>query len=84
MSCLCTGFRVRAKTARAEAARRHGTHITCRAVRTKKAARENPTLWCKTTPKTSFEKTKGSSMNYLTLGREGVDFRIFRTSRCFV
>ena len=37
MSFLCTGFTVRAK-----AARRHGTYITCRAVPTKKAARENP------------------------------------------
>ena len=48
MSFLCTGFTVRAKAARAEAARRHGTYITCRAgacraVPTKKAARENPT-----------------------------------------
>ena len=47
MSFLCTGFTVRAKAARAEAARRHGTYITCRAgacraVPTKKAARENP------------------------------------------
>ena len=49
MSFLCTDFTVRAEAARAEAARRHGTYITCRAVParavpTKKAARENPTV----------------------------------------
>ena len=47
MRCLCTGSTVRAKAARAEAARRHGTYITCRAgacraVPPKKTARENP------------------------------------------
>ena len=42
MSFLCTDFTVRAEAARAEAARRHGTYITCRAVSMKKAVRENP------------------------------------------
>ena len=45
MSFLCTGFAVRAKAARVEAARRHGTYITCRAGACRadeKTARENP------------------------------------------
>ena len=47
MSCFCTAFTVRDEAARAKAARRHGTYITCRAsacraVPTRKPARGNP------------------------------------------
>ena len=43
MSCLGTGFTVRAKAARAEAARTSRA-VPARVVQTKKAARENPTF----------------------------------------